>query len=426
MLKPGCGLVAAVLLAVASCGEDRTYEYVQKTQCDHWMQEAMQEYYLWGDSIVDLEWNDYFNTPETFFSKLTAMAPVSDTWSWCSIDTLSDDAHERGYFNHNDSYGIDFTIMTDPTGGTSRQYARVMTVYPHSPAERCGLIRGDFIGYVDGVKFTSGTASNLVSGKARTLVVSKLGVDETAEAFYWTSTDTVVMAASEYVEDVPFPVIANFDTSSGRLAYLMCNRLTEGPEERASASTAYADSLMSIMQYLSDVDPDILVLDLRLCNYGRLSMVHRLASTIAGSAASGRLFAQTRHRSDQTDQDENLYFDSSLNQLAISHLVVITSSYTCGAGEWLIRGLRSALGDSFVTTVGTTTGGQIVTTGDVPSDYYVTLHPATAYVANGNGDYGYASGIAPDIEIDEAEYADLYPYGSSPEILLATVLHLYE
>ena len=111
-----------------SCGEDRTHEYEEKTACDHWILSTMQENYLWGDSIKKdkLDWKDYFAKPGTFFSKLTAFAPIADDYSWCEIDTLKEDYHVRGYFNHLDSYGIDFVVMTDPTGSTSRQFARVV------------------------------------------------------------------------------------------------------------------------------------------------------------------------------------------------------------------------------------------------------------------------------------------------------------
>jgi hypothetical protein len=47
-----------------------------------------------------------------------------------------------------------------------------------------------------------------------------------------------------------------------------------------------------------------------------------------------------------------------------------------------------------------------------------------AYVADGFGDYDYAEGIAPDIEVNEFEYAYLYPYGDARETVLYTILSL--
>ena len=102
---------------------------------------------------------------------------------------------------------------------------------------------------------------------------------------------------------------------------------------------------------------------------------------------------------------------------------MITSSYTQGAAEWLIRGLRKALGDESVLTLGTKTAGQIVTTSTIPSDFFVTLHPAVAYVADADGDYAYDSGIAPDYERNERNSLYLYPYGNEKELLLNTILN---
>ena len=127
------------------------------------MMEVMRTQYLWGDSIKEdkISWKDYFAAPDKFFPKLTAFAPIKDSFSWCEIDTIEEDHHQRGHFNHIDSYGLDFALMTDPTGATSRQYARVITVMPNSPASRAGLHRGDFIGVVDGNRISSSNVSYL-------------------------------------------------------------------------------------------------------------------------------------------------------------------------------------------------------------------------------------------------------------------------
>ena len=56
---------------------------------------------------------------------------------------------------------MDVLLMNDPTGETTKQYARVVTVYANSPAERCGLQRNDFIGQVDDNKMALSPAYEL-------------------------------------------------------------------------------------------------------------------------------------------------------------------------------------------------------------------------------------------------------------------------
>ena len=409
-------------LAIMACGEDRTHEYDEKTMTAHWMVEAMQENYLWGDSIKSekLGWKDYFSKPEQFLKKLTAMAPVEDNWSWCAIDTTEENHFKRGQFDYLNSYGLDFTVMTDPTGATSRQYARITTVYPNTPAERAGLMRGDFIGAIDGSRFTSSLSSSLTSGRAHRLAVSKLGVNAEEATYLWTQTDTVNIEKSQRVQDLPFPVARTMQWGSHMISYFFVTHLDEGSSANKSE---YADQLARQMETFRTYAPDVFILDLRLCNYGSLPQAIRMASYIVPEATSAQnAFAQTLYRNDKQNQNQQYFLEPSLRITSIKRLYIITGPYTSGAGEWLVRGLQSVTTGDVVTIYGRQTTGQIVMTGNVPSEYYVTVHPAVAYVANGSGNYDYAEGIAPDTVINEAEYVDLYPYGDEEEVILTSIL----
>ncbi len=414
-----------ILSLLGSCGKDRTYEYEEKTACDHWILSAMQDYYIWGDSIKveKLDWKDYFAKPATFFSKLTAFAPIIDDYSWCEIDTLDEDHHVRGFYDHLDSYGIDFVVMTDPTGATSRQYARVVTVFPDSPAQRCGLKRGDFIGSIDNARFTSSHTKDLVNGSSHTLIVSKLG--ENSEAFVWTSTDTLTIESSQYVEDYAFPVYKTFHTDYGKVCYLMCNRLTEGPTEHNSNFTAYREEMITYMSKIKEENPYALILDLRLCNDGSLNMARTLASYLVNDVDDASVFAKTIYHKSRSELNKEYTYESEglSNNLGLKELVFITGYYTMGAAEWLIRGITASMGDEFVSIYGTSTVGQIVVTEAIKSSHFVTLHPAVAFVADGNGNYDYSLGIEPTIEFDEMTFPFLNPYGDESEIVLSTILH---
>lgn len=413
-----------ILSLLGSCGKDRTYEYEEKTACDHWILSAMQDNYIWRDSIkIDkLDWKDYFAKPATFFSKLTAFAPITDDYSWCEIDTINEDHHIRGYFNHLDSYGIDFVVMTDPTGATSRQYARVITVFPDSPAQRCGLKRGDFIGSIDNTRFTTSHTKDLVNGPSHTLIVSKLGIN--SEVFIWTSTDTLIIESSQYVEDHAFPIYNTFDTSYGKVCYLMCNRLTEGPTERNSNSNVYREEMLGYLSKMKEENPYALILDLRLCNDGNLNMARTLASYLVNDVDDASVFAKTLYHNSRSELNSEYTYESEglSNNLGLKELVFITSHYTKGAAEWLIRGITASMGEEYVSRYGTTTDGQIVITETIKSSHYVTLHPAVAFVADGRGSYDYISGIEPTVEFDEMTFPFLNPYGDESEIVLSVIL----
>lgn len=417
------GVICCVLMTI-SCGEDRTWQYEEKTQHNHWMQEMMLDKYLWSDSLTDFEpaWKKFFAKPSEFLSTLTARSKQGDSWSYVEVDTLSEDSHKRGYYNHVDSYGFDFVLMNDPTGATTKQVLRVVTVYPGGPADRAGLVRNDFICSYNGNKLNSNNISKLQSGSARTLEVRHIAQDELEGGIYWVDTTTVTLPASEYVEDKAFPLSLIVLADEKKVGYLMCTRLLEYPVEnkgRQMNTTVYQDELDGIMAQMKNAGVTEMVLDLRLCNYGSLEMARRLASYVVNPSALGDTFAKTFWNEHYKSNNLSLPYDTSVGNLGLNRVYVLTSSYTQGAAEWLIHGLQHSMGEENVILIGKATKGQNVMTQEVGDQFHVHLFPVVAYVADGAGNYEYGS-IEPTIEIDEFNYVTLPDYGDPSEILLNT------
>lgn len=419
----------SVLIAVCafwgfvSCGEDRTYQYEEKTSEARWVETAVQEWYLWADSMPELGWKDYFAGSESFLKKLTSKIHPGDKWSYSEVDSLTKDYHPRGSFDHLDSYGLDVAVMKDPTGNTSRQYLRVTTVYADSPAERCGLQRNDFVSMVNGQKVTSSAVSDLVSGLERTVVVSKLLYNLDEQMYYWDEADTLGLGVSEYVEDKAFPVDSVYDVNGYKVGYLMCNRLVASAHERGSSAGEYRMALDEAMARMKSEAVDAMVLDLRLCNYGEMDMVRRLATYLIG--AREEVLLQTLWKDSKSDHNEVFGPDMSVadKTLGLERVYVILGKYTQGAAEWLVQGLKGALGADNVFTFGQTTAGQNVWLHPVASATDgVTLHLASAYVADADGGYDYSGGHVPMEVIDEFSFVELYPYGDIREVLLSTVI----
>lgn len=414
------------LLAVTSCGEDRTYQYEEKTQYNQWMYDVMCDQYLWAEGLASYEptWKSFFATPSSFLSTLTGKSGHSDSWSYLEVDTVSADSHERGYFNHLDSYGMDFSLMTDPTGQTTRQMLRVLTVYPHGAAAQAGLKRGDFICAYDGNKLSSSNVAKLKSGIARTLEVRHVAVNEEENSFYWSDTITISLGASGYVEDEAFPVSQVVDVADIRVGYLQCTRLVEYPIEQGkgrSDNVVYRDKLDQVMAQFQLAGLDELVLDLRLCNYGTLAMALRLASYVVAPSCLGSTFVKTVWNDTHTSSNQTLSYDASVGNLGLSRIYVLTSAYTQGAAEWLIHALQTSMGTENVVVVGLATQGQNVMTEEVAHQYYIRLHPVVAYVADAEGNYDYGS-IAPTLSVNEQTYVVMGDYGSPDEILFYTAI----
>ena len=418
-------IVCCLLMAI-SCGEDRTYEYEEKTQHNHWVFSEMKDKYLWGDSLKEFEpaWKSFFAKPSEFLPKVTAKSKQGDSWSYVEVDTLIEDSHQRGYFHHVNSYGLDFVLMNDPTGQTTKQVLRVMTVYPNSPAERAGLLRNDFICSYNSQKFTSNNLTKLQSGVARTLEVRHITHEELEGRIEWLDTVTVQLPASEYVEDEAFPISTICLAEGKRIGYLMCTRLVEYPIETGSprgASPVYRDDLDRIMSDIRQSHIDELVLDLRLCNFGTMEMAQRLASYVVSPECLGSTFVKTYWNDRYTENNQTIPYDMSVANLGLNRIYILTSSYTQGAAEWLIHALQHSMGEERVILIGKATKGQNVMTQEVGDNFHVHLFPVVAYVADGSGNYEYGS-ISPTIDVTETDYITLLDYGDPNEILLNTAI----
>lgn len=415
-----------VVFFLGSCGEDRTYQYEEKTQHNHWMYDVMLDEYLWADGLKDYEpdWKNFFAAPSAFLSTLTSKSGHNDPWSYVEIDTLTTDIHERGQFNHLDSYGMDFVLMTDPTGQTTKQVLRLLTVYPNSAAEMAGLRRNDFITSLDGDKISSSNMSKLKKGGAHSLEVTHMAVDEVENFFYWSDTATVALGASGYVEDKAFPIYNIMYVEGVKVGYVMCTRLVEHADEHGGGrgnDAEYREKLDDIMASMRSMGVNEMVLDLRLCNYGTLAMAQRLASYVVSPNCRNDAFVKTVRNEMHSSENVTLPYDLSVSNLGLNRVYVLTSAYTQGAAEWMIHALRCSMGEENVITVGLATKGQNVMTEDVGFNYHVRLCPVVAYVADGNGNYDYGS-IVPTLNVNEQNYVNMGEYGTWDDILFYTAV----
>lgn len=416
----------SALFLLVSCGKDRSGEYYELTEKNTWVYNEMKDKYLWGDYLQEPAWKQFFGSTTSFFQTLTRSVGQNDQWSYCLPDSEAIDPHSRGYFNHLDSYGMDFVSMNDPTGSTSRSLARVLMVVKGSPAYECGVRRNDFIGYVDGEKVTSTLLSQkLVKGGGHKLEIYHLGTSE--EEFVWLDTVEVKMPASRYVEENAFPVDSCFEEerTGSRIAYLQCARLVECPDEKLVESHAYIDRLDEIMSRFKSFEPSELVLDLRLCNYGTPEVAARLASYIVPAENLGDVFCSTAWNSRYKGNDTQYIYDSMLSScnLQLQHVYVITGPYTQGAPEWLIHALTVEMGEENVCVVGERTKGQGVMTRLTSVGQGHSLYPAVAWVKDANDEHMKLP-ILPDTIVNEQSHLYLYEYGNPQEPLLNAAIEI--
>lgn len=384
---------------IVSCGEDRTYEYDELTMPGHYAEDMMKANYLWGDSLKPLEWKDYFASPAAFLEKLTKQAPNGDKWSYVNIDTLLVDHHERGTFNHVNSYGLDYVIMIDPTGETTKQYARILNVYPQSPAFECGLERGCFVSLIDGEKVTSKNIEQLKQGRSRTLTVNELGYNAEDGSLFLQSENTVMMGSSRKVDEGQ--VMNSFMVNS-TTAYIMLTNLD-------------GDEGVPALKSLLKTNPRTVIVDLRLCNQGTIDKALEFASLLSDKSGT---FLNTTYKTSRSGENKSYMIDTPNYT---GEIFFITGNYTQGASEWLIQGLKSMSDEGRIHVYGTPSAGQDLLLEEMQSPYSYTLHYAAAFVTDCTGSP--AAKVVPDVKVDEYEYVQLYPYGHRNEVVLNMILN---
>lgn len=433
VLKCICCVFAALMLV--GCGEDRTFEYEEATLHNIWIFEQMQDYYIHYESLKEQGFKDYFASPDAYFDKLRKMG-TKDSWSYIVVDTIHTDNHARGYFNHFNSYGFDYELIQDPTGNTTKSFARVLTVYDGSSAQKAQLKRNDFIETYNGYKLSKNNIENLQKGIRKELTVRRFFFNESTQQIDLTEAESITLSESGYVEDKAFPVRKVLNGAGGRkVGYLMCNRLLDKPEEWENMSSDYSHEMDNAFEAFRNEKVNDLIIDFRLCNFGNMQMARRMASYVLRDDQQDDVFAMTKWNDNHQDKNEVIKFDSSLRgkTLGLNRIYFITSKYTQGAAEWVINALRYAMGEEAVVLVGQKTAGQNVMNAHC-GDYYdeknqcevIHIYPAVAFVENGDGFCDFPNGFEPTIAEDEFSSYELLDYGDENEVLVKSVLSIIQ
>lgn len=413
---------------LSSCGEDRTYQFEEKTGKNQWIYSIMNQWYLWNDEIPQMTTTQFFGDSETFFKKLLSK---KDKYSY--METNEEEMTRS--INLSSSYGIDFALYVDPVTNSKsaiERYARVLYILPDSPADKAGLKRGDWISAIGGEQLTTKNYLSLINGPATTITTSILRYTGN-ETMIWEEGSTVEMEASRHMEDNPFYVDSIYHIRGKKIAYLMYNRFSTGPDDTGN-ETQYNAEMRSIFANFKKAEVDDFILDLRYNPGGYLSCAQVLASLLTPEQAFGKIFCTLKFNENNASRNEAMMLDKSLTggaNLNMKRLYIITSNLTASASESIINGLRPFMGEENIILIGTRTEGKnVASLAFNSSSYGFVLHPIVATVYNGNEESDYANGFAPTIEQDElkvdfdhAGYAiPLLPLGDANEILLNATL----
>ena len=420
---------AFLLTVLCSCGEDRTGEFYALIEDRQWIEETMQANYLWAEDMPVIEnEDDYFKEPQAFFKGLlskNAMNGKGDKYSYMEEDPKAPQQDSRSQMlDRTSTYGMEFELTNDPTGTTNHIHAHVLYVLDGSPAQQAGITRGDWLSSVNGQRITTSNYQLLKNGGS--IKVARTRIYSTELGYTWQPADTLNLAASITMEINPFLIDTLYQVEGQRIAYLMYNEFSTGPENKGTEET-YNEQMKAIFANFKAQQPDALILDLRYNNGGYLQCAQALGSLIAPASALGKNFVNLQFNAKANPQRKEYPLLESYAEanLDLGKVYILTTNHTASASEALINGLIPYMGKENVILIGERTEGKnVAMTAFRNETYGITLWPVVAYTSNAEDFSDYGDGFEPTHELTERNIVDWYPLGDNREYLLKNAISL--
>ena len=388
------------LFSFISCGEDRTHEYIEKTQENQWIYDTMKEVYLWKDDIKEPERSKYFTQASKFFSSLLSK---NDKASFFTDTIVSHD------------YGMSVALMRDPIAEKpSRVYALVLFVEPASPAGIAGIERGTWISAVNGKQLSTSSQKTLLQGDAAKLATEYMDFDDETGKYFWVESDTIKISASTSYDKRDIAVNEIYNVRDKKVGYMLCNNFNE--DDFVDRTSAIFEEF--IAQNVTDI-----IIDLRYNTSGKISNITSLASMLVPSELTGTPFCTLKDNNGNISSTHN--YTAQEVSVADKKIYFIIGKSTQGVAELLVNSVNTSRDMYDVFVIGEKSTGVNIIVEEIKSPYGFAINPATAIAYSANGEIMPSEGVKPDYEFDElAQKNSIYPLGSEQEYLLYNTLYI--
>ena len=389
------------LVALISCGEDRTNEYLEQTKENQWIYNTMKDVYLWKQNISEPKRSEFFTTQEKFFSSLLNK---SDKASFFTLAQPTGD------------YGMSVALMRDPIAEKpSRVYALVMYVEPNSPAAIAGIERGTWITAVNGKQLTTSSESILKQGEQAKLATEYIEFDNETNQYFWVQSDTIEITASVPYDVCSIGMDSIYSIREKRVGYLLCNNFN---------GTEFIDNTSSILEEFIAQNTTDIIIDLRYNTGGETSNAAAFASMLVPAELADKPFCTLKDLNEEVDTVYN-YTEQPFN-IGDRNIFFIIGSDTKGAAELVVSSVNASRDMYEVMVVGQSTSGTNTVVEKFESPYGFSISPVTAVAYSSNGDILSPDGIKPDYTVNELELIkqSIHPLGNSREYLLYNTMYI--
>jgi len=335
-----------------------------------------------------------------------------------------------------EGHGNDIGIRFGYYGSNTNYKILVTAVYPNSPADHAGFVRGDVITQINGVTYGTNFYNQIDH------ITS--AVDAASVTLTGTRSDvpfTTLLNKGLYTSN---PVYKNTVITAGakKIGYLAFSRF--------SALDNSMNALNAAFQSFSNNGVTDLIIDLRYNGGGYISTAVHLTNLIAPTGTSGVMFAEHYNSTMQNKQATILkhqpnvnsngnivgsYFDDDYSVAAntttfsksgpvggVRNVVFIVTSSTASASELVINNLKPHM---TVKLVGERTYGKPVGFFPITLENKYDVYYAMFETKNSKGEGGYFNGMGVDVEADELTSSQkMYDWGNPVDPSTAKALDI--
>lgn len=414
---------------------------------DEFVWQAMNLNYFWQEDVPNLSDGKFANYDElhAFLNGYPSSEELFDDLlsNEDRFSKIVDDyiALEQSFQGISKSFGYDFRLLK-VSEGSNDLFGFVKYVVPGGPADLAGLTRGVLFNKVNGVDITvDNYREALFESNSYDLTLAELKNEQVVS-----TSESLSLVSIELAEN-PIHLSKVIDAGGVKVGYLVYNQFVNNNQSHRELNNVFGDFEN---QGISE-----LVVDLRYNPGGSIASTLILSSMIYDDAVSSTNFGSLLYNSKLLNyfngafnfyeslpifNDElQITGEESLNRLSnLSRVFILTSGSTASASEFLIVGLSPYME---VITIGTQTVGKneaSVTLYDskntlfrklegaeINPNHTYAIQPIISELANSEGFSDYASGLEPDVIIDEKNFInDLKPLGDLQEPLLEEALSI--